>query len=108
MPNIGSGNAYDGSIVVPMAIAFAWLVGRSLTTRRALFLHEVAQPVGGFAVHHPVALARRCAIAVEGLRIDLEVAEIHRLLDQQVAAGDQHDLPRRQAAEQKHRAVARR
>ena len=33
MPKIGNGNANDGSIVTPMATAFAFVVGRSLTIR---------------------------------------------------------------------------
>ena len=49
MPKIGSGNAYDGSIVTPIAIAFASCVGRSLTTRAAALLDVVAQAAIGLA-----------------------------------------------------------
>jgi hypothetical protein len=38
MPKIGSGNANDGSIVTPIAIAIAFCVARSLTTRVPLSL----------------------------------------------------------------------
>ena len=48
MPKIGSGNAYDGSTYTPIAIAFALLVARSLTTRAAVLLDVVPQPAHRF------------------------------------------------------------
>ena len=71
----------------------------------ALLLHEIAQAVGGFAIHHPVAFAGRRAIAIEGFGVDVEIAEVDRLLHEKIAPGDQHDLARRQAAEQEHRTI---
>ena len=51
-------------------------------------------------------LARLVPRTLEAFRVHVEVGERDALLDQQVAAGDEHDLPRGEAGEQEHRPVA--
>ena len=68
--------------------------GRALADDPGVALLDVvAQPAIGLAIHDAVAAARLDARLGEALVVDPEVAERHPLLDQQVAPGDQHDLP---------------
>ena len=108
MPRIGSGKAYDGSMRHTHR-------HRPRGPRRALaddpfvaLLDVVAQPVVGFAIHDAVAPPRARPALLRSRIVDAEILERHDLLDEDVPAGNQDDLPGDQAREEEHRPVANR
>ena len=68
-------------------------------------LHEVAETVVGFAVHHVSAAAGLAAGLFEPWCVDVEVGEADGLLDQDVAPRHQDDLAGGEPGEQKNRTV---
>ena len=84
-------------------------------SRRALaddafvpLLHEVAQPLVGLPIHDAVASPGASARLFERGIVDAKILERDDLLDEDVPAGDQDDLPGGQAGEEKDRPVANR
>ena len=57
-------------------------------------LDVVPEPAIGLAVHDAIALSRLVPRTLEAFRVHVEVGEHDALLDEQVAPGDEHDLPR--------------
>ena len=66
-------------------------------------LHEVAETVVGFAVHHASAARGPRARLFEPWRVDVEVGEADGLLHQDVAPRHHNDLAGGEPGEQKNR-----
>ena len=87
-------------MIVPTASAFADFVAWSSTTRVPSRFTKWRRPGIGVAVHDVVAAPGRRPPGLEVGRVDLELREPDLPFDQEVPAGDEHDLPGREAREE--------